>query len=58
MNQPQNEIIEYLECAYLGAKALGDEEAMLRISRALLAFKADPYKDIFLDNFVEESLTN
>lgn len=56
MSEEQKEIILYLEHAYVGAKALHDEETMLRISRALLAFKADPYKDVFSEEFTEESL--
>lgn len=28
---------------------MGDEEVMLRASRALLAFKADVHKDIFIE---------
>lgn len=35
-------------------KELGDEEVMLRASRALLAFKADVHKDIFIEENVLE----
>lgn len=37
-----------------GAKMMGDEEVMLRASRALLAFKADVHKDIFIEENVLE----
>jgi hypothetical protein len=40
MNQKQN-IIEYLENAYSGAKAMDDVELMLRLSRAIIAFSYD-----------------
>lgn len=51
----QKKIIEdYLERAYSGAKMMHDEELKLRISRALVAFKADVYKDIFVEDIVSE----
>lgn len=37
----KQEVIDFLENTYTGAKMMGDEEVMLRASRALLAFKAD-----------------
>lgn len=37
----KHEVIDFLENTYTGAKMVGDEEVMLRASRALLAFKAD-----------------
>lgn len=43
----KQEVIDFLENTYTGAKMMGDEEVMLRASRALLAFKADVHKDIF-----------
>ena len=42
----KQEVIDFLENTYTGAKMMGDEEVMLRASRALLAFKADVHKDI------------
>lgn len=39
----KQEVIDFLENTYTGAKMMGDEEVMLRASRALLAFKADKY---------------
>ena len=53
----QKEILNYLESSYSGAKMLGDEETMLRISRAIVAFKADVYTDIFKDDIDLVSLT-
>lgn len=52
-NQKQ-EVIEFLENTYTGAKMMGDEEVMLRASRALLAFKEDVHKDIFIEENVLE----
>lgn len=43
----KQEVIDFLESTYTGAKMMGDDEVMLRASRALLAFKADVHKDIF-----------
>ena len=37
----KQEVIDFLENTCTGAKMMGDEEVMLRASRALLAFKAD-----------------
>ena len=53
----QEEILNYLECSYSGAKMLGDEETMLRLSRAIVAFKADVHTDIFKDDIDFVSLT-
>ena len=44
----------FLENTYTGAKMMEDEEVMLRASRALLAFKADVHKDIFIEENVLE----
>lgn len=48
------EAVKALENTYTGAKMMGDEEVMLRASRALLAFKADVHKDIFIEENVLE----
>lgn len=56
-DKQQEEILNYLECSYSGAKMLGDEETMLRLSRAIVAFKADVYTDIFKDDIDLVSLT-
>lgn len=53
----QEEILEYLEYSYSGAKMLGDEETQLRLARAIIAFKADVYEDIFKDDIDLVSLT-
>lgn len=51
----QKEIINYLDNSYSGAKMMGDNETMLRIARALAAFKADPYDDeVFQEKFIEK----
>lgn len=50
----KHEVIDFLENTYTGAKMVGDEEVMLRVSRALLAFKADVHKDIFIEENVLE----
>lgn len=51
----KQEVIDFLENTYTGAKMMGDEEVMLRVaSRALLAFKADVHKDIFIEENVLE----
>lgn len=47
----KQEVIDFLENTYTGAKMMGDEEVMLR---ALLAFKADVHKDIFIEENVLE----
>lgn len=56
MNKQMNEIKEYLENAYSGAKMMDDIEGMTRISRALVALQADVKKDIFTKEFIEESV--
>lgn len=54
MKSRNKEVIDFLENTYAGAKMMGDEEVMLRASRALLAFKADVHKDIFIEENVLE----
>ena len=56
-DKQQEEILNYLEYSYSGAKMLGDEETMLRLSRAIVAFKADVYTDILKDDIDLVSLT-
>ena len=54
-NKKQKEkVIKYLENTYMGAKMVGDEEIMERISRAIFAFKADLEVDIFKDDILFE----
>jgi len=45
-------INDYLETAYVGARAVGDEECTLRIARAIAAFNADINIDIFTSDFL------
>lgn len=45
------EILEYLENCYTGARAMGDEDIQLRVSRAIGAFKADIDEDIFTPEY-------
>ena len=54
MNRHINDIKDYLELSYSGAKIMDDAEAMLRISRALVALQADVYEDIFKEEFAEK----
>ena len=49
-----NDIREYLEDAYTGARALDDYEAQIRIARAIAAFNADPEMEIFTEEFKEK----
>lgn len=46
----KQEVIDFLENTYTGAKMMGDEEVMLR----QIAFKADVHKDIFIEENVLE----
>ena len=55
MNNEELEILDYLETAYTGARMSDDVSAMVRISRAIAAFKADPRdasEAVFSENFV------
>lgn len=38
-------VLEYLETAYTGARAINDEESMVRIARAIEAYNLDVEKD-------------
>lgn len=58
MSKQENEILRYLEDSYCGAKMMEDEECMLRISRAIAAFKSDVTKDIFKEDVVEDIVNN
>lgn len=54
MNQKQN-IIEYLENAYSGAKAMDDVELMSRLARAIVAFSYNDFeKEVSWDDMVTE----
>lgn len=50
----KQEVIDFLEKVHTGAIMVGDVEVELRASRALLAFKADVHKDIFIEENVLE----
>ena len=56
MKKQEEEIINYLETAYSGAKMMADEECMIRVSRAIIAFKADPYNEVFAEKFIKEKI--
>lgn len=45
MNQKQN-IIDYLEYAYSGAKAVDNVEMMTRLSRAIIAFSCNKFDKV------------
>lgn len=60
MNQKQN-IIDFLEDAYIGAKVMNDVEMMLRLSRAIVSFSYDnleennPDWDKMLDEYINKN---
>lgn len=60
MNHKQN-IINYLENAYTGAKMMDDAELMLRLSRAIVSFSYDnleennPDWDKMLDEYISKN---
>lgn len=53
-----NKIKEDLELAHSGARMLGNEEDVLRISRALAALMADTDMDIFSEEFERKIIEN
>lgn len=56
MSKPQQEILEYLEHSYTGARMMDDVETMTKLSRAIAAFNAPTDKDIFTEEFMEEHI--
>lgn len=56
MNEQLQTIKEYLEAAYTGARMMGDDEAMDRISRAIVAIETPADVDIFNDEFIDNYL--
>lgn len=57
MSEEELSIVDYLETCYVGARAVDDVPCMVRISRALAAFKFDPLaapEELFSQNFIEE----
>lgn len=53
-----DDVLEYLEMSYVGANALDDFEAMVKIERAIAAIKAPADKEIFTKKFKEWYNTN
>lgn len=49
MNSESEKILKRLEYAYSGAKMMDDDECMLRIIRAIEAFKLDIFKDCIIE---------
>lgn len=47
-------VLEYLETAYTGARAINDEESMVRIARAIEAYNLDIEKDCIILTQKEE----
>ena len=47
-------ILEYLEDAYIGARKFDDMDTMLRLARAIVAFKSDLTEDIFTEEVKEK----
>ena len=52
-NKTLDDVLEYLEMSYVGANALDDMVAMIKISRAIAALKAPVNMDIFTRKFEE-----
>lgn len=51
MTKEQEDILNYLEESLSGAKMMGDNETMVRLSRAICAFKGNVNEDIFNSEF-------
>ena len=47
-------IKDYLEQAHTGAKMSDDIEMQTRLARAIIAFEANPEKDVFLDHVIDD----
>ena len=45
-----NDVLEYLEDSYTGAKMVDDYESMLRIARAIEAYNLDTEKDCRIES--------
>lgn len=61
MKDQEKTILDYLETSYSGAKMAKDEECMVRLMRAIAAFKLDPAvdsKEYFTNRAIEESIRN
>lgn len=58
LNKSEAEVLDMLEAAYSGARAMDDESCQVRVARAIAAFKADPGTDpeeIFTESFIEQT---
>lgn len=56
MSNVELEILKYLESSYCAARTTCDSSAMIRISRAIAAFKSDPVdapEAVFARKFVD-----
>lgn len=61
MKNQEKTILDYLETSYSGAKMAKNEECMVRLTRAIAAFKLDPAvdsKEYFTNRAIEESIRN
>lgn len=61
MKDQEKTILDYLETSYSGAKMAKDEKCMVRLTRAIAAFKLDPVvdsKEYFTNRAIEESIRN
>ena len=61
MKDQEKTILDYLETSYSGAKMAKDEECMVRLTRAIAAFKLEPAvnsKEYFTSRAIEESIRN
>lgn len=60
MSESEKLVLEYLENAYTGARAMKDEGCLIRLARAIVVFKVDPEThetDIFSEKFIENIFT-
>lgn len=60
MNKREEEILEYLEQSYSGAKMMDDESCQVRLARAIAAFNSDPEVSafaLFTNKFITEYCT-
>lgn len=57
MNKAEQEIYDFLEKSYCGARAMDDLSCQIRLARAIAAFKSDPeesYEDLFTESFISK----
>lgn len=56
MSESEKLILEYLENAYTGASAMRDDKCLVRLARAIVAFKVDPEvheSEVFTQSFLD-----